>query len=451
MTEQMTVRGTLKGHSGWVTQIATTPQYPDMILSASRDKSIIMWKLTRDETNYGIPQRSLRGHSHFVSDVVISSDGQFALSGAWDGTLRLWDLTTGATTRQFVGHNKDVLSVAFSADNRQIVSGSRDKTIKLWNTLGVCKYTIQDEGHSEWVSCVRFSPNSSNPIIVSCGWDKMVKVWNLANCKLKTNHIGHTGYLNTVTVSPDGSLCASGGKDGQAMLWDLNEGKHLYTLDSGDIINALCFSPNRYWLCAATGPSIKIWDLEGKIIVDELRQEVISTNSKAEPPQCTSLAWSADGQTLFAGYTDNLIRVWQLCGIIATYIAPKQKVSYVSSSSQRKMDQTSHHRIYVERTLAIIKPDAVHKSEEIEDVFLKSGFIILQKRRLQLSPEQCSEFYAHQYGKLFFPSLTAFMSSGPTVAMTLARDNAIAHLKSIIGPDNISKARETHPECQKTD
>lgn len=39
-----------------------------------------------------------------------------------------------------------------------------------------------------------------------------IQVWNLANCKLKTNHIGHTGYLNTVTVSPDGSLCASGGK-----------------------------------------------------------------------------------------------------------------------------------------------------------------------------------------------------------------------------------------------
>ena len=39
-------------------------------------------------------------------------------------------------------------------------------------------------------------------------------------------------------------------------------------------------------------------DLEGKIIVDELRQEVISTNSKAEPPQCTSLAWSADGQVM---------------------------------------------------------------------------------------------------------------------------------------------------------
>lgn len=92
---------------------------------------------------------------------------------------------------------------------------------------------------------MRFSPNHANPIIVSAGWDKMVKVWNLTNCRLKINHTGHKGYLNTVTVSPDGSLCASGGKDYKAMLWDLNDGKHLHTLDHNDIITALCFSPNR--------------------------------------------------------------------------------------------------------------------------------------------------------------------------------------------------------------
>ena len=138
-----------------------------------------------------------------------------------------------------------------------------------------------------------------------------MQVWNLTNCKLKTNHFGHTGYLNAVAVSPDGSLCASGGKIGMAMLWDLNEGKHLYTLEGGDEINALTFSPNRYWLCAATGGSIKIWDLEGKMIVDELRQEVIGSGSR-HAARCLSLAWSADGQTLFAGYSDNVIRVWQI-------------------------------------------------------------------------------------------------------------------------------------------
>merc|ERR1711892_788775 len=117
--EQMTCKGTLRGHNGWITQIATTPVFPDMLLSASRDKTIIMWQLNREEGQYGIPKRRLNGHSHFVSDVVISSDGQFCLSGSWDGTLRLWDLASGNTTRRFIGHTKDVLSVAFSADNRQ--------------------------------------------------------------------------------------------------------------------------------------------------------------------------------------------------------------------------------------------------------------------------------------------------------------------------------------------
>jgi len=313
MTDNISLRGVLKGHGGWVTCIATSAENPDMILSGSRDKTLLMWKITRESDQYGVPKRVLTGHSHFVQDIVISSDGQFALSGSWDGTLRLWDLNFGTTTRRFVGHTKDVLSVAFSADNRQIVSGSRDRTIKLWNTLGECKYTIDDTGsHSEWVSCVRFSPNQSNPIIVSAGWDKVVKVWNLTNCKLRTNLVGHTGYINTVTVSPDGSLCASGGKDGTTRLWDLNKGQHLYSLEAGDIINTLVFSPTRYWLCAATNSAIKIWDLETKSVVADLNKSFQDFQPKTTNPAAISLAWSSDGHTLYAGYTDNCIRVWEV-------------------------------------------------------------------------------------------------------------------------------------------
>lgn len=65
-----------------------------------------MWDLTRDELNYGIPKKRLYGHSHFVSDVVLSSDGNYALSGSWDKTLRLWDLAAGRTTRRFEDHTK---------------------------------------------------------------------------------------------------------------------------------------------------------------------------------------------------------------------------------------------------------------------------------------------------------------------------------------------------------
>ena len=109
------------------------------------------------------------------------------------------------------------------------------------------------------------------------------------------------------------------------MLWDLNEGKHLYSLEAGDIVNALVFSPNRYWLCAATASCVKIFDLESKYvtptsprlvtdldrsIVDELKPDFVDIGPNSREPECVSIAWSADGQTLFGGFTDNLVRVW---------------------------------------------------------------------------------------------------------------------------------------------
>ena len=94
------------------------------------------------------------------------------------------------------------------------------------------------------------------------------------------------------------------------MLWDLNESKHLYSLTAGDEIHALVFSPSRYWLCAATASSIIIFDLEKKSKVDELKPEFIAVGKKSREPECVSLAWSHDGQTLFAGKSSRDFRVF---------------------------------------------------------------------------------------------------------------------------------------------
>eukprot|EP00397_Hematodinium_sp_SG-2012_P031038 GEMP01032918.1.p1 GENE.GEMP01032918.1~~GEMP01032918.1.p1 ORF type:complete len:335 (+),score=61.96 GEMP01032918.1:49-1005(+) len=312
MTESLDYRGSLKGHRDWVTSISTTYEQSNVLVSSSRDKTLIVWDLyapEADNDDPGYARRSLHGHNGPVQDVQISSDGQFALSGSWDKTCRLWDLNTGTKVRSFIGHTSDVNSVAFSSDSRQIVSGSRDKTVKLWNTLAECKYTITEGNHTDWISSVRFSPSAKQPLIVSAGWDKLIKVWNLNDCKLRTNLAGHTAPLYTCTISPDGSLCASGGKDGTAMLWDVIDGKHLYSLEAGATINALTFSPKNYWLCAATDNAIKVWDLENKAVLDELLPTAEAT-PKSGIPWCVSLSWSADGNALYAGSTDGTIYVY---------------------------------------------------------------------------------------------------------------------------------------------
>ncbi|KCV69731.1 methylated-DNA-[protein]-cysteine S-methyltransferase [Fonticula alba] len=316
MSDSLIFRGTLEGHSDWVTAISVFPNDANKLITSSRDKTLIIWELTREEESFGLPTKSLKGHSHFVSDVAVSSDGQFALSASWDKTIRLWNLALGETSQTFIGHTGDVLSVAFSADDRQIISGSRDSQVKVWNTRGENKFTLTENGHTDWVNCVRFIPPSADPkapvCFISASADKTVRTWNMNTLQIRFNQKGHNGGVNTVAVSPDGSLVASGGKDCQAMLWDQNDAKHLYSLDSSEPINALAFCPNRYWLVAAAGSSIKVWDLATQDLLLDMTPQFANLGKRSIAPQAVSLAWSNDGELLFVGYTDNLVRVYSV-------------------------------------------------------------------------------------------------------------------------------------------
>jgi nucleoside-diphosphate kinase len=96
----------------------------------------------------------------------------------------------------------------------------------------------------------------------------------------------------------------------------------------------------------------------------------------------------------------------------------------------------------LERTLTIIKPDAVAAGHvgEIIARLEREGFRILGVKRLQLSEAQAGKFYEVHRERPFYASLVAFMTSGPVWVMALERDNAVAYLREVMGATDPAKA-----------
>lgn len=64
---------------------------------------------------------------------------------------------------------------------------------------------------------MRFSPEATKPMLVSAGWDHKIKVWNMQGAfTYVAQGLGPNGHVNAITISPDGSLCGSGGKVGES-------------------------------------------------------------------------------------------------------------------------------------------------------------------------------------------------------------------------------------------
>jgi len=98
----------------------------------------------------------------------------------------------------------------------------------------------------------------------------------------------------------------------------------------------------------------------------------------------------------------------------------------------------------MQRTLAIIKPDAVEKkcAGRILARIEEEGFGVVAMRLTRLTREQAQGFYAVHRDKPFFNDLTAFMSSGPCIVMALEADDAIPRWRSVMGATNPADAAE---------
>ena len=181
----------------------------------------------------GQERASLPDHQGLIRSVAFSLDGKLlaaasgvvpAMAGpAADGQageIRLWNLT-GCKPKpraNLIGHDYGIVSASFSPDSTTLASGGFDRAVKLWNIAAGREWATLD-GHEGWVATLAFSPDGM--ILATGSHDSTIKFWDAATGQEMATLQGHTGNVYTVAFSPDGSLLASGSLDGTVRLWDV--------------------------------------------------------------------------------------------------------------------------------------------------------------------------------------------------------------------------------------
>tara|TARA_Y200000002_G_C22327869_1_gene515413 strand:+ start:17 stop:418 length:402 start_codon:yes stop_codon:yes gene_type:complete len=98
----------------------------------------------------------------------------------------------------------------------------------------------------------------------------------------------------------------------------------------------------------------------------------------------------------------------------------------------------------MERTLSIIKPDAVERDliQKIKDEFLNNSFKIVNERKIHITKQEAEKFYKVHETKPFYSDLCDYLSSGPIVVMILEKENAILDNRKLMGATNPTEAEE---------
>ncbi len=272
----------------------------------------------------------LTGHTDVINSVVYSPDETMAFSGGRNDQVGiLWDLKTGQEIKRFTGHLGRIREVAFVPDGKRVLTGAEDGTVRLWDLS--CATPSPQECNAPTrvftdavgfaaknfeVKGVAVRPNHNQFLAATS--DSTLKLWDLdcatpspRECDTPLRVFGaggggHTQEANLVAFTSNGKYVLSSAEDTLLILWDVDTGQVVRKMqhpNNSEARGVAILPGDRYALSGGAFPEIIKWDLETGQAIDRLR---------GHKGTIYYVGVSADGTRAISGSADNTVIVWDL-------------------------------------------------------------------------------------------------------------------------------------------
>jgi WD40 repeat protein len=233
-----------------------------------------------------------------VTALGFSHDGN-SLSGQIEGDgIKRWDPRTGEVKKHIADHEGANAIVEVSANGNKAAGVGDDGTIHLWDLTTGNQISLSEPGPT--ASALGLSTDGEN---LAIAYPNRIIILNTATRELTRSLDSRLTNMNRVTFSADGGMLASAGEDGAIATWDLASGQHLKTIASAGRVTALRFAPRHSILASATEDgSVSLWNLQTGALSLQLKKHSGAVNA---------IAFSPDGNLMATGGDDRTVIIWE--------------------------------------------------------------------------------------------------------------------------------------------
>lgn len=242
-----------------------------------------------------------KGHDDAVRSIVFAPGTNTFFTTGSDGKILKWQLEDRQNS-VIIENNMVNRVLEVSNDGKWLACGTDGLGIQVFNISSSASQPRVLNGTDNRIRTLDFLPDNNR--MVSAGTSNEIFLWNLTSGNSQ-QFATVTSPIQILSVSADGKWLAGGTREGQIIVWDMNNPSDQYLLfeEKGNQVLALSYSPDGKWLASGDlRGNVKIWDIQKKTLVDNLR---------GHRARITDLKFSPEGDILASASNDGSVRLWE--------------------------------------------------------------------------------------------------------------------------------------------